>query len=209
MRTVWIAALVAIAGCPSEEEGSDGETGTATDPVTTTVGMSTTMAPGTSSGPETTTGGGGSTTTGGTTSGSESGSSSSSSSSGGATIECEWFEQPDTGREWGLCTPAAEWQEAEDHCVAEGGHLVSVDGQPDSIFAINVLGATAEAWIGLNDLQREGTWVWTDGTAFGYENWEDKQPDNPDHHCVAIGTARRWFDYSCGESRPFICARPV
>ena len=36
------------------------------------------------------------------------------------------------------------------------------------------------AWIGGNDLVKEGTWVWTDGSPWNYQNWAENEPNNKD-----------------------------
>jgi C-type mannose receptor len=120
-----------------------------------------------------------------------------------------WYDEPGGDRSWGRCTPALTWQAAEDACVAEGGHLVSIRNAQDGIFAINVLTGVEEAWIGLNDLATPRMYEWTDGTPYEYMNWDDGQPDDPDHQCAGIGPSRRWFDYACDEERGFVCARPI
>jgi hypothetical protein len=56
--------------------------------------------------------------------------------------------------------------EAEADCVDQGGHLVSLHAQAvqdfvaDEAFAIQ----DSDWWIGLSDLQDEGTFVWSDAT---------------------------------------------
>ena len=209
MRYMLAAFLVVIAGCPSEEEGNSSDT--EADTGTSSTGMSGSSASTSSSTTTEPT-----TTTTEPVTSSESGEPGSSTmvpetstSSGSSEVECEWFDEPSGERSWGLCTPASMWQQAEDHCVSEGGHLVSIRSAMDGIFAANVLTGIDEAWIGLNDLGGERMYEWTDGTPYEHMNWDDTQPDNPEHRCVAIGVSRRWFDYACDEHRVFVCARPL
>jgi hypothetical protein len=208
MRCKLALLLFVSAGCPSEpEEGGNEATESSTG--TSSTGMS-----GSSASTSTTT----ASTTETPTSSSESGSSDSgsstmvaegSSSSGSSDIECEWYEEADGEREWGRCSPGLAWQDAEDYCVGEGGHLVSMNSAQDGVFAINVLSGVAEAWIGLNDIDTERMYVWTDGNPYEHMNWDDAQPDNPEHRCVGIGGNARWFDYACDEHRVFVCAREL
>jgi hypothetical protein len=209
MRSLLAAFLVLSTGCPDPEEGEGEDTSGATE--VTSTGMSGSAA---STSSTTTT----ETSTTEPATSSESGEPGSTtmvaddSSSGGATeVECEWFDEPSGERSWGRCSPRMAWQNAEDHCVTEGGHLVSIDGAQAGIFAVNVLTGFDEAWIGLNDLAAADMYEWTDGTPYEYMNWDSdtKQPDNPDHRCVALGISRRWFDYDCDEQRIFVCARPL
>lgn len=124
-------------------------------------------------------------------------------------IECTWTMQPNTEREWGVCSPPQSWQDAEDYCVSVGGNLVSFAGATDNVFAINVLSGIMEAWIGLNDIGAPEVYEWSDGTPYVYMNWDDTQPDSEEHRCVGIGVTQRWFDFACDETRRFVCARPL
>jgi hypothetical protein len=207
MRCKLALLLFVSTGCPSEpEEGSSEGTDTSTG--TSSTGMS-----GSSASTSSTTASSTDTPTGSESGSSDSGSSTmvaeGSSSSGSSDIECEWYEEPDGEREWGRCTPGQPWQAAEDYCVAEGGHLVSMNSAQDGVFAINVLSGVAEAWIGLNDIDAENMYVWTDGSPYEHMNWDDTQPDSPEHRCVGIGNNARWFDFACDESRVFVCAREL
>jgi hypothetical protein len=126
-------------------------------------------------------------------------------------VECTWTTEASGRREWGLCTGGLAWSDARAHCQAEGGDLVSLHGPSENLFAVNVLVTTPDAWIGLHDMDREGVFVWSDGTPLDYENWEDGQPDDADatQNCIEIGPSRRWFDGSCDDELPFLCVRPV
>jgi hypothetical protein len=208
MRRILASILFVSAGCPDEpEEGSGNDTGTGTDPSST--GMSGSSA----STSSTTTTDSSTTEMPPTSDPSESGSTTmvaeESSSSGGSGIECEWFDEPDGERSWGLCSPSQTWDLAEAHCVSEGGNLVSINGPDDGVFAINVIGSVAEVWIGLNDIDTVDMYEWSDGNPYEHMNWDKTQPDNPDHRCVAIGMNRRWYDFACDEHRVFVCARPL
>lgn len=83
------------------------------------------------------------------------------------------------------------WPDALDFCRGLGGDLASIHNaeERDEIHALDDL--SGGYWIGLNDLETEGEYVWTDGSPFDYINWRDNMPnqrdpdfDNVDVHCV-------------------------
>ena len=66
-------------------------------------------------------------------------------------------------------------------------------------------------WIGLNDIQNEGVFEWTDGSASNFRFFEAMPPDNSTgdtQDCVQIktGPGGRWDDDSCTRNRVcFVC----
>ena len=62
--------------------------------------------------------------------------------------------------------------------------------------------------IGANDIDAEGSWVWTDGSVWNYTNWFPGEPNNFNgvEHCV-IGLIGGWTDFQCAVRFPFICKK--
>ena len=71
----------------------------------------------------------------------------------------------------------ATWPQAEASCVANGGHLASVNSAAENNFLANIL-TNQTAWIGLNDEASEGNFTWTNGDPVSYTNWYEDQPNN-------------------------------
>jgi hypothetical protein len=72
------------------------------------------------------------------------------------------------------------WHEAKMKCEAAGGHLAIVLSKEENDF-IRSLGDRAGlngVWLGATDDQKEGDWVWVDGTRMKYNNWVADQPNN-------------------------------
>ena len=74
--------------------------------------------------------------------------------------------------------------------------------------------ANSNYWIGLTDLQAEGTFVWESGQPLSTDvaaHWGTNQPDNyrQQQHCVKIGTnSGTMEDWQCtGQifKAPFVC----
>ena len=60
-------------------------------------------------------------------------------------------------------------------------------------------------WIGLNDYAVEGSFVWTDGSAPAYTDWNDREPSNgPNEDCVRLWR-EDWMDTACYRQIPYIC----
>ncbi|XP_020897122.1 C-type lectin mannose-binding isoform-like [Exaiptasia diaphana] len=104
--------------------------------------------------------------------------------------------------------------EARKRCqkMMAGADLVSfVDSEEEGIFNQYLQGVRQGGfvWIGLNDLSKEGTFVWFDGTKSNYRNWHDSEPNNDggNEHCAFKYQAgrMRWLDTGCSRQVPFAC----
>ena len=68
-----------------------------------------------------------------------------------------------------------------------------------------------DAWIGLNDIFKEGFYVWADGCPLAYVNWSEAEKSTFDRNkrdCVAAST----FDWKikiCAEKKPRVCFMPA
>ncbi len=112
---------------------------------------------------------------------------------------------------------------AEVACVGWGGHLVHIKSAEDNTqirgIANAVCGTGAQALIGLNDLQVEGKYTWTDGSPVTYTNWGGGQPDNCVGCCSLEGQGEdivhvldngHWNDLCSATALPcYVCDRPV
>ena len=70
-------------------------------------------------------------------------------------------------------------------------------------------------WIGATDHDAEGTWLWSDCSAWNFTKWFDNQPDNGKNkeNCVVSPSFQSnwkgWHDLSCNGRLPFVCKRPI
>ena len=69
------------------------------------------------------------------------------------------------------------WGDAEKKCIEYGGHLASVHSDQENNFIFQT-SKKAVTWLGGNDLEAEGSWIWSDGSSWSYSNWQSGQPDN-------------------------------
>ncbi|KAG8518746.1 C-type lectin domain family 4 member K, partial [Galemys pyrenaicus] len=106
------------------------------------------------------------------------------------------------------------WHEAEQFCVSQGAHLVSVTSVGEQAFLVKFT-RTSYHWIGLSDAGTEGSWRWVDGTPFDSAKsrafWEKNQPDNWKHKdgrtedCVQI--QQKWNDNFCDSLYHWVCKK--
>ncbi|XP_066264147.1 uncharacterized protein [Branchiostoma lanceolatum] len=106
------------------------------------------------------------------------------------------------------------WSTAKIICD-DGGILAMPKDQATNDFLVNMIRETSTetgTWIGLDDLQSVGTYVWDDGTPLSYTNWAPGEPSTGHERCVMYfsGATRddqkyKWNDSSCDTKAMFIC----
>jgi hypothetical protein len=114
---------------------------------------------------------------------------------------------------------SSTWADAEKACIAWGGHLARV-GSGEENTAVRALGnavcGNQQLWIGLNDLETEGKFVWTDGGAVTFTKWVPGEPNNCDGCCgapedvVHMHANGTWNDICLNWKLPCrVCQRPL
>ncbi|XP_054750997.2 macrophage mannose receptor 1-like [Lytechinus pictus] len=109
------------------------------------------------------------------------------------------------------------FSDARAQCQAMGGDMASFQTSAEEQYIVS--GFTPQDadnffgfWIGLNDINQEGAWQWSDGSAVIYVNWETGEPN--DHsgseECTEmfLNPGRRWNDIPCYALRSWICKKP-
>jgi hypothetical protein len=120
------------------------------------------------------------------------------------------FASADARSCYRLTADTATWPDARAACIGWGGDLVRIESAAEDDFLSARL--TIDVWIGVNDREVEGSMVWADGSALGYANWGDAQPDDFDaqEDCGEKRAAEggEWNDSPCdGTPREFLCER--
>ncbi|XP_043530575.1 C-type mannose receptor 2-like [Chiloscyllium plagiosum] len=103
------------------------------------------------------------------------------------------------------------WSEARISCQQQNSDLLSITELHEQTYINGLLtGYSATLWIGLNDLDIDGGWQWSDGSPLKYLNWERDQPANSfEENCGVIRTesSGRWQNKDCGIARPYVCKK--
>ena len=89
-----------------------------------------------------------------------------------------------------------------------GGHLASISSQEENDLLAGFLN-TQCALIGLNDIDSEGTFTWSNGEPVTYTNWADYQPNNGNNSedCTVL-CVDGWYDTHCGIAFEYIMELP-
>ncbi|XP_042362787.1 lactose-binding lectin l-2-like [Plectropomus leopardus] len=128
--------------------------------------------------------------------------------------DCPMFWYSFNGRCYKYIASHFAWADAELHCVSEGANLVSIHSLDEENFVKSLIKnfdpAEGYTWIGLSDIHKEGTWMWSDGSAVNFTLWDERQPDNyrEYEHCVHSNyfLNLKWNDDHCPVTYPSVCA---
>ena len=115
------------------------------------------------------------------------------------------------------------WEQAEEFCVCQGGHLASVTSQSEHDHLKELLKDETEVefvWLGGSDKAREGEWVWSSGAPWIHPSyvwpWSSGEPDgNQGENCLFLvwsgGSDYRWIDHRCdyNGSTGLVCQIPT
>ena len=111
------------------------------------------------------------------------------------------------------------WNEAEAFCQQKNGHLASITSNSINQYVFEgrtSRGVVGFTWLGGNDIDKEGTWRWTDGSAFEFTSWRSGEPNNniigpfvDGEDCLHVADPKNnlWNDYFCSLPAAFICGK--
>ncbi|XP_028635660.1 low affinity immunoglobulin epsilon Fc receptor isoform X2 [Grammomys surdaster] len=91
-----------------------------------------------------------------------------------------------------------QWIQARFACSNLEGRLVSIHSQKEQDFLTQHINKR-DSWIGLQDLNVEGEFVWADGSPVGYSNWNPGEPNNggQGEDCGMMRGSGQWNDAFC------------
>ncbi|XP_053915277.1 macrophage mannose receptor 1 isoform X1 [Cuculus canorus] len=121
-------------------------------------------------------------------------------------------------------TRKLKWHAARDACIDFGGNLASIPNEQVQAFLFyHLKDAMTNVWIGMNDINEESTFLWTDGSTVSYTNWVNGAPENKQVYfdfyyyekltditmetdCVFIMKSDgKWRDDSCDNEIGYLC----
>jgi len=104
------------------------------------------------------------------------------------------------------------WSSGSDYCQGIGGSYVDITSMDEFNYVKSLL--SESTWIGLNDLDKEGTFVWQSGAATSFINFVKGEPNNGSWYsgsedCVEMTKDNdyKWNDEGCGSTRRYACER--
>nr|XP_035926888.1 secretory phospholipase A2 receptor isoform X2 [Halichoerus grypus] len=104
------------------------------------------------------------------------------------------------------------WNEAHYSCQMQGGALLSIADENEENFIKKHLGSEAvEMWIGLNQLDENAGWQWSDRTPLNYLNWNPEIDFEPfvEYQCGTFNSfmPNAWRSRDCESALPYICKK--
>ncbi|XP_041809984.1 CD209 antigen-like protein E [Chelmon rostratus] len=113
------------------------------------------------------------------------------------------------------------WQEARQFCTKQGADLAVIDTTEKHLAISDLINnyqdpsrpiAHSGFWIGLRDVEQEGTWKWQDGTRLTEGYWNDGEPNNQGNEDCAAAYPRSnpfksWNDAPCSYELKWICEK--
>ncbi|XP_030611904.1 macrophage mannose receptor 1 [Archocentrus centrarchus] len=115
------------------------------------------------------------------------------------------------------------WHDARTYCINQGGNLLSVISEKEQAFlTTQMLNYKKDFWIGMNDVNWDMHFVWTDGKSISYTNWGLGEPASAppgryfheSYDCVImVGSITKktgyWKVDDCASNQGFICKRNI
>ncbi|XP_069808937.1 C-type mannose receptor 2 isoform X1 [Dendropsophus ebraccatus] len=128
--------------------------------------------------------------------------------------DCEafWDKDPLTGSCYQFNFQSAlSWGEAWTSCLQQDANLLSINEIHEQTYINGLLtGYSSTLWIGLNDINVNGGWQWSDGSPLKFLNWESDQPSNSEEEsCAVIRTemSGAWQTRNCYNALPYVCKK--
>ncbi|XP_052423963.1 C-type lectin domain family 10 member A-like isoform X4 [Carassius gibelio] len=99
------------------------------------------------------------------------------------------------------------WTESRRYCTERGADLIIINNTEEQEF-VNTISGGAEVWIGLTDIEVEGSWKWVDGSTVTSEFWWSTEPNGQRGENCALNN-KRWADYPCNSVFKWVCEKSV
>ena len=114
------------------------------------------------------------------------------------------------GHQYFLSNQIANWREAKQLCINEGGYLATIAAQTENDYLKSKLRDIV--FIGLNDENTEGSFQWANGEAATYTNWAAGQPAQApqaltEDYVVFQNWSGQWEDMNGFVAKRFVLER--
>uniref|UniRef100_A0A8D2D8R7 C-type lectin domain-containing protein n=1 Tax=Sciurus vulgaris TaxID=55149 RepID=A0A8D2D8R7_SCIVU len=102
------------------------------------------------------------------------------------------------------------WTDSVTACQEEGAQLVIIKSAEEQSFLQLTSKNKGDTWMGLSDLNNEGTWYWVDGSYLFFrfmKYWNEGEPNNDgEEDCVEF-KGDGWNDSRCELEKFWICKK--
>ena len=102
------------------------------------------------------------------------------------------------------------WTTALKKCRQENSVLVDVSNNEENVYLQHRHNGE-KSWLGLNDVSKEGDFIWVDRGAGNFTAWAKNQPNNfLEEDCVhALGVEHnyKWNDVKCSDCHQYTCKK--
>jgi hypothetical protein len=107
-----------------------------------------------------------------------------------------WKINPNNNNEYAIVN-CDSWRKCEAEAKSMNARIVSITTASLNSWIVDNLLDNKAAWIGLNDIDQEGSYQWSGGEDFDYKNWNTGEPNNYQEEDVAsmLGNGK-WNDDS-------------
>ncbi|KAJ3611260.1 hypothetical protein NHX12_021276 [Muraenolepis orangiensis] len=124
----------------------------------------------------------------------------------------DWDTDPVTGVQYQRnILSVLTWHQARKSCEQQGADLLSIVELHEQSYIAGLTSTLAAAlWTGLNSLDTDSGWCWSNGNPFRYLNWAPGNPASaPGQTCGVLNTGRaaQWESSECTKKRGYICRR--
>ena len=104
-----------------------------------------------------------------------------------------------------IATSKRNWDDARNDCRSQGGDLASVTSKHENNFLKSLAIPNTRAWIGGDSSDSGATWTWSDGTTFGYVNWQGSHGSTGGK--INIQSNGLWRDEDGALVKDYICEK--
>ncbi|XP_038164301.1 CD209 antigen-like protein E [Cyprinodon tularosa] len=134
-------------------------------------------------------------------------------------LKCEAGWELYEGNCYDFSNTTSTWNESRDLCIDVEGDLVKIDSRDEQRKVKEKITNDEDSfWIGLRNSEKEGSWVWVDGSPLNksLSFWGKNEPDGKgggpesEMDCVRIKKKQnsvKWFDRYCNDALRSICEK--
>jgi hypothetical protein len=125
------------------------------------------------------------------------------------------FIESRDGYSYSFCAYELNWEDARAQCAGWGQDLVSIVDADEQEWVWSTAGSVASTserwWLGINDRESEGDFVWTDAVPADFTAWSPGEPNDysTGEDCTELYPDRSvmasWNDIPCSTEMFFIC----